>query len=107
MNHNLLLELQASSRLLELVTYERDFAQLVEVPDALDKQEELRQLLRDIARPVCVVCDCLLVGLVDVEADRPPHCQDCWVEDDQDITWENETRPYLKRRIESALAEGE
>jgi hypothetical protein len=62
------------------------------------------ELLREITRPVCVDCECLLTGVVDLDSDSPPHCEYCNVEHEDVVKWENETRPKLLRRIEEVLA---
>lgn len=96
----MLRELRALRAFLDVVTRERDHAQLVEVPDALDQRDNVLELLREITRPVCVDCECLLTGVVDLDSDSPPHCEHCNVEHEDMVKWENETQPKLLRRIE-------
>lgn len=103
----MLIELDATRDFLRVVTRERDHAQLVEVPDANDQRDDALELLRDVTRPICCDCGCMLTGVVDLDSDKPPHCTDCSVEHDQEVEWQNETRPGLLRRIDAALKDVE
>ncbi len=90
-----------------VVLAERDHAQRVEVPDAFHRRDEMKEILRELSRPACAVCGSLLTGLIDIDSDTPPHCEDCRAALDEEAIheWENTRRPDLKRRIDAALGE--
>jgi hypothetical protein len=99
----LLTAYEAMSQFCAVVMTERDHAQQVEVPDALEQRDRAVAVVRTLFEPACVVCECLLEGPLDLGATEPPHCIDCNVPDEEVVIWENETKPELCRAISIVL----
>lgn len=102
---SLLVAYEAQTQFCEVLMAERDHARFVEAADAFEQRDAAVSLVKDLFEPSCVVCGNLLEGLVDVESTEPPHCFDCHVPDEEVIRWENETKPSLRRRIDTVKGE--